>query len=139
MSPALEKRDVKQRLAVSTSRRIEGARSAYLRTGAGVRVAKLVYLEVALVFPAVDEEAVDVRCCTASQPRSRPYSSRGPRPALLARKVRLGMANANEDPRPVHAGSRSGLPLAVRRDRPGPLGPRDLPRRTVLRIRVSAL
>ena len=112
MSPTLEERDVEERLAVDLQE-IERGEDLLTCELARVRVATLVYLEVALVLPAVDEDAVNDRGVALRLSHDRVVQLARPRDLpFITEEVRLGVANANEDPRACPRGFEDvALPL----------------------------
>ena len=99
MAPTLEERDVKERLAVDLEE-IERGEDLLTRELARVRVAMVVYLEVALVFPAVDEDAVDDRGVALRLSHDRVVQLARPSDLpFVTKEVRVGVADANEDSR----------------------------------------
>jgi hypothetical protein len=99
MAPTLEERDVEERLAVDLEE-IERGEDLLACELARVRVAMVVYLEVALVFPAVDEDAVDDRGVALRLSHDRVVQLARPCDLpFVTKEVRVGVADANEDSR----------------------------------------
>src|SRR6267143_288175 len=128
MPPALEEWDVEKRLTVDLQE-IERGEDLLTCELPRVRVAMLVYLEIALVLPAVDQDTVDDRGAALRFGDDRVVQLAGPgHLPLVAKEMGLRVADSDEDP---GAGPRRfedvALPLRSFADRPGPLGQKICP------------
>src|SRR5881296_454828 len=118
MTPALEKRDLEERLAVDLQQ-VERGEDLPSPELPRVRVAVVVDLEVALVLPVGHQDAGEDRVVQLA---------RSVHPAFVAEEMRLGMANAHQ-----HSRARPGwledvaLPLRSFADEPGSLGQKVCP------------
>jgi len=131
MSPALEKRDVKQRLAVHLEE-IEGGEDLLTCELARVRVAKSSSTSRSLSSfqPSTRTPSIGSRCCTGVSATIASLQLReAPRPALHSRgSAGSGWPTRTRTLVPVHAGSRMWPSRSLVRGPTGAVGARDLPR-----------
>ena len=128
MPPPFEKRDLQKRLAVDL-KQIEGREDLPGSELPRVRVAVLVHFEIALVLPALDEDAVDDRSAALGLGDDRVVKlARPDHFSFVTDEMRLRVADPDEDPgaRPRRLED-VAIPLRSFADRPGPLGQKICP------------